>query len=246
MVRLTPGTSELGARDFRVVVSVDTSKITNMIDNYIMAFTRNLKMGLKNISKVYALAYLKHIRESGIQRDTGYAEDLLIRQIEEPLVGRAGGVMGRGEFAKLGQRLEGTYQVVVPNYMIALDRFKQQPHIVALKSGRGISRWYERTFGMKPLAGVNIPAAMRRPGKFFKRKTEEIERRVRNAQREGKSYKDIEKIRSEEPRQLIKYFQIMKVKRHPWIDSANQEARQYILSLLLNVRDRTRAEVKGV
>ena len=90
------------------------------------------------------------------------------------------------------------YVVKVPSYLIALDRFKHQPHIVALKPGRSITNWYRRKIG-EPLKGV---------------------RRGRRIQ-----------------------YQVLKIKRHPWIDSANDEARQYVRGEVQGIVNRTRSEV---
>lgn len=176
----------MAIRQPRVTIQVDTKKTENMIDNFTIAFRRNIKMGAKRIAGIYALAYLHHIRKVGIQKWTGHAEKMLADQITNP--------------PKLGaaERVGAGFGVRVPGYLIALDRFDKQPHIVALKPGRSITRWYKRKVG-EPLKGV----------------------------RKGRRIQ----------------YQTIRIKRKPWIDDANMEARQYIVGIIDNVKNRIKSEV---
>ena len=198
----------------KVIITVHTKKVTNMLDNYITSFNKNLVMGNKRITQLYAKTYLKHIIQAGIKK-WGRSGKSVFEMLEEqqinPLPLRAGGLEagGRGPMKELGTVAPG-YMIVVPGYMVPLDRFNKQPHWVKLLPGRSITKWIEDKGGIE--------------GRF-----------LLNPQR-GRS-----KMTG---RFLKKYYRSVKIKRHPWIDSANEEARQYIVGILKGVVNRTASEVK--
>ena len=133
----------MGISDVRVIVHVDTSKVVNMLDNYIMVFTRNLKMGMQNIARLYARTYRKHIQQAGIEPWTGKTNQILMEQEMNPHKSRAKSKtsFGRGQMRHLGIQVPG-YMVVVPGYMVALDRLRQ-PFVVTLYPERSITKWYK-------------------------------------------------------------------------------------------------------
>lgn len=188
---------------FTVIMRVDNKHVLNMLDpnrpnGYIMTYKRNLKMGMKRIAQLYARTYRKHIQQAGIKSWHGVADAMLLKQEMNP--SSTGGVRGTA-----GMTTSRDYVVKVPEYMIALDRFKRQPHWVKLLPGRSITHWVESHGGN--IGGVNRRSKV--TGRFLKN-----------------------------------YYRSVKIKRYPWIDSANDEARSYIVGILENVKNRTVSEVK--
>ena len=191
---------------FEVVMRVDTKHVLNMLDpnrpnGFIMVHTRNLKMGMKRITQLYARIYRKHIAAAGIKPWHGTANAMLLKQEISPST--TAGVRGTA-----GMTTARDYVVKVPDYMIDLDRFKKQPHWVKLLPGRSITKWVEEHGGnVEPVGGAHRRSKV--TGRFMKR-----------------------------------FYRNVKIKRHPWIDSAHDEARQYILGILGDVVRRTESEVK--
>ena len=205
----------MAINDIKIVVKVNTKLVLDMLNpsaerGYIMTYTRNLKMGMKRIASLYAETYLKHIQMAGIQSWTGQAEGILEAQIIEPnsVPGERPGLLGISETKD--------YVVEVPEYMIALDRFKKQPHWVKLSPGRSITRWYRDTF--TPKLGADL-----------------VDLQLEGLRRRSKSTGRFTKSR----------YKAIAVKRHPWIDSANEEARQYINGILQGAQNKTEMEVKS-
>lgn len=195
----------MGISDIRVVVEFDTKRVIDLFNplnpnGYTMVFTRNLRMGMKSIASLYAQTYLKHIRQSGIKAWKGHAEGMLEQQSIEPKT-----VHGdRGGSAR-------DYVVMVPEYLVALNKFKREPHWVELRPNRSITKWYKEKIG-----GIQSKIIETSSGSRINPKTK---------------------------RRLKSYYRI-RVKSHPWIDSANNEARSYIIGILNNANNKTENEVR--
>ncbi len=166
----------------KIIFSVNSKRMINTLDRYTIAFKRNLRLGNKRIAGMFAQTYLRYLVAAGVDKWTGHAFKMLIDQVDNPSLSK------------------GSYIVKVPEYLIALDRFDKDPHVVALKPGRSITNWYNRKIG-KPLKGV------RKGGRI--------------------------------------QYQVIRIKRRPWIDNSNTEARKFIIGILDNAKSRTASEVKG-
>lgn len=103
-------------------ITVDSHRVEEMIKGLERAIPEGAKLGARGIASIYAQIYLEQLGIAGIERWTGRSFNILRQQMKNP------------------ERIGNGYGVLVPSTLIALDDLKQ-PHIVALKPGRSITRW---------------------------------------------------------------------------------------------------------
>ena len=108
-----------------------------MFTGYKTTIPEGIILGLKAIASKYAETYLNQLPQAGITPWTGQSANVLRRQKDNPI--RSG---------------KNEYVVVVPDTLIMLDQMK--PHIVALKSGRSITRWAKAKLGLEGLVATKI------------------------------------------------------------------------------------------
>lgn len=151
------------------LVTVDAKKALDMVNGLITSIPRGARLGSKKIASKYAQIYLDQMPQAGIQKWTGQSFAVLRRQITNPIR------TGRNE-----------YVVVVPSTLIMLDSMR--PHIVALKSGRSITRWAKAKLGLEGLVATKIIVhphpwiieANRKARRFIRRLAErEINKKIR-------------------------------------------------------------------
>ncbi len=121
------------ARDLGLSIRVDAREVIHFYSNYAIKFPQEITKGMKDIARMYAKVYLKHIRLAGIRRWTGRSEAVLQRQTKEPV-----------------RLSKSSWGVEVPNNLLALDRFKKQPHKVKLRKNSSIGRWAKTVLGIEP------------------------------------------------------------------------------------------------
>ncbi len=120
-----------------VSVTIDTKKVENMVTGLITTIPKGVRLGTKAIASKYAETYLNQMPQAGIQKWTGQSFNVLRRQIDNPIKsGRSGHV------------------VVVPTTLVMLDQMR--PHVVALKTGRSITRWAQTKLGLEGLVAKKI------------------------------------------------------------------------------------------
>ena len=140
-----------------ITVTIDSKKVENMMTGYQKTLPEGVRLSAKKIASKYAEVYLEQMPKSNIQKWTGRSFVTLRRQINNPI---------------MTSNKPATYAVVVPGTLIALDRM--QPHIVALKRGRSITRWAKTKLGFTGKAITVHPhpwinEANRRAGRFVKK-----------------------------------------------------------------------------
>lgn len=120
-----------------VSVTIGTEKVENMVTGLITTIPEGARLGTKAIASKYAEIYLNQMPQAGIQKWTGQSFNVLRRQIDNPIrSGRSGHV------------------VVVPTTLIMLDQMR--PHVVALRTGRSITRWARTKLGLEGLVATKI------------------------------------------------------------------------------------------
>lgn len=143
-----------------ISVTVDSKRVENMMTGYKKTLPEGLRLSAKKIAGKYAETYLDQMPKSNIEKWTGRSFAVLRSQIKNPIMTSNRPV---------------TYAVVVPSTLIALDRM--QPHVVALKRGRSITRWAQTKLGFEgdALHGITvhphpwINEANRRAKRFIKK-----------------------------------------------------------------------------
>ena len=120
-------------------ITVDTTKVVNMLNNYERNLPISLNKASKRIAGMYSYFYLAVAQKAGIDAWTGQSFNILRRQITNPIR------TGKGE-----------YTIVMPSTLIALDSMR--PHYVALKKGRSITRWAKAKLGIEGriIKGINV------------------------------------------------------------------------------------------
>tara|TARA_Y100000310_G_scaffold223844_1_gene225715 strand:+ start:577 stop:1176 length:600 start_codon:yes stop_codon:yes gene_type:complete len=136
----------------RFTVQMDASKVINLLESYPFALQKNMGLAARDIAGVYARSYLRALRNAGVEEWRGHGFDIIRRQISHPTPIGSSSLSQPGERTAAGtvnpNRGVKTYGIKVPLYLIALDRFKKQPHWVKLKRGRLITKWAQRKMGM--------------------------------------------------------------------------------------------------
>lgn len=112
-------------------ISIDTKKVENMLNGYIRKLPKAMDKMTKKIAGMYSAYYLAQMQPARIEEWTRASFGALRYQATNPVR------LGIAE-----------YGVIVPSYLIALDRMK--PHWVSLKRGRTITKWAEEKLGIIP------------------------------------------------------------------------------------------------
>ena len=156
-----------------LTIEVDSKRVENLMNNLKQELPKGLDIGVKKVAGMYAGIYLEQVNIAEITRWTGRSFNILKRQKDNP------------------QRIGRGYGVIVPSNLIALDQL-QQPHIVALKRGRSITRWARAKLGLEGRVLTHLAIkrhpwltnANRRARKRVKRKIEiEMDKRLRRSKR---------------------------------------------------------------
>ena len=121
----------------QTTILVDSRKVEDMFRGYKTTIPEGARLGARAIASKYAQIYLNQMPQANIQKWTGQSFNVLRRQKENPIR------IGRDE-----------YVVVVPDTLVMLDSMR--PHIVALRSGRSITRWAKTKLGLEGLVATKI------------------------------------------------------------------------------------------
>ncbi len=153
----------------QISITIDSKRVENMLTGYRTTLPEGARLGAKAIAGKYAQTYLDQMPQAGIQKWTGRSFATLRRQVENPI--RSG---------------KNEYVVVVPDTLIMLDQM--MPHVVALKSGRSITRWAKAKLGLEGLVATKITVhphpwiqvANQRARRFIKKLAErELNKKIR-------------------------------------------------------------------